>query len=69
MRLWWVPEENSEEESKRRWLRSSCPLCLSIKDGSLDSSFWTEDWNLFKQCGECKEYTYVNPGKTIPYAC
>ena len=30
------------------------------KDGSLDPSFWEEHWNLFKQCGECKEYTYVN---------
>ena len=36
------------------------PNVPEYKDGSLDPSFWTEHWNLFKQCGECKEWTYVN---------
>ena len=60
--LVWVPEEDSEEESKEaeKVAEELMPNVPAYKDGSLDPSFWEEHWNLFKQCGECKEYTYVN---------
>ena len=68
--LVWVPEEDSEEESKEaekvagkeaeKVAEELMPNVPEYKDGSLDPSFWEEHWNLFKQCGECKEYTYVN---------
>ena len=60
--LVWAPEEDSEEESKEaeKVAEELMPNVPEYKDGGLDPSFWQEHWNLFKQCGECKEYTYVN---------